>query len=228
MLQHEVDRNQDLLGQIKKLGERETDAAKNLSEQVEVNCALRQNLKGLNRKLEERDTRLNTANQVHTDLHTHLLHLYSGHVSYVMLAYFCNLFPDHQFFEGWDQRAEAEDSKPRLDNFFSSPWKAGTAGTVRFTTQVQTHTENTNLPSSVSCWTAQDKCWPHSSNSFGIIIRKYQEVSQLCQSLQAAQSSCSEHIIKIKVGYTVNHTLVRRAQTEITTCPCPWFRGALF
>ncbi|CAB1441890.1 unnamed protein product [Pleuronectes platessa] len=28
--------------------------------------------------------------------------------------------------------------------------------------------------------------------------RKYQEVSQLCQSLQAAESSCSEHIIKIK------------------------------
>ncbi|KAM8772909.1 mitotic spindle assembly checkpoint protein MAD1 [Acanthopagrus schlegelii] len=28
--------------------------------------------------------------------------------------------------------------------------------------------------------------------------RKYQEVSQLCQSLQAAQSSCSEHIVKIK------------------------------
>ncbi|XP_072240818.1 mitotic spindle assembly checkpoint protein MAD1 [Leuresthes tenuis] len=28
--------------------------------------------------------------------------------------------------------------------------------------------------------------------------RKYQEVSQLCQTLQAAQSSCSEHIIKIK------------------------------
>ncbi|KAA8595265.1 hypothetical protein FQN60_012400, partial [Etheostoma spectabile] len=61
--EHEVDRNQDLIGQIKKLGERETDAAKTLSEQVEVNCALRQNLKGLNRKLEERDTRLNTANQ---------------------------------------------------------------------------------------------------------------------------------------------------------------------
>ena len=31
------------------------------------------------------------------------------------------------------------------------------------------------------------------------LIRKYQEVSQLCQSLQAAESSCSEHIIKIKV-----------------------------
>uniref|UniRef100_A0A8C7ZPV5 Mitotic arrest deficient 1 like 1 n=1 Tax=Oryzias sinensis TaxID=183150 RepID=A0A8C7ZPV5_9TELE len=28
--------------------------------------------------------------------------------------------------------------------------------------------------------------------------RKYQEISQLCQTLQAAQSSCSEHIIKIK------------------------------
>uniref|UniRef100_A0A8C6T6Q0 Mitotic arrest deficient 1 like 1 n=1 Tax=Neogobius melanostomus TaxID=47308 RepID=A0A8C6T6Q0_9GOBI len=28
--------------------------------------------------------------------------------------------------------------------------------------------------------------------------RKYQELSQLCQSLQAAQSSCSEHVIKIK------------------------------
>ncbi|XP_026158484.1 mitotic spindle assembly checkpoint protein MAD1 isoform X2 [Mastacembelus armatus] len=28
--------------------------------------------------------------------------------------------------------------------------------------------------------------------------RKYQEVSQLCQNLQGAQSSCSEHIIKIK------------------------------
>ncbi|XP_061535825.1 mitotic spindle assembly checkpoint protein MAD1 isoform X2 [Phycodurus eques] len=28
--------------------------------------------------------------------------------------------------------------------------------------------------------------------------RKYQEVSQLCQSLQAAQSSCSGHVIKIK------------------------------
>uniref|UniRef100_A0A3Q3KED3 Mitotic spindle assembly checkpoint protein MAD1 n=1 Tax=Monopterus albus TaxID=43700 RepID=A0A3Q3KED3_MONAL len=28
--------------------------------------------------------------------------------------------------------------------------------------------------------------------------RKYQDVSQLCQSLQAAQSSCSEHVIKIK------------------------------
>lgn len=98
MLQHEVDRNQDLLGRIKKLEERETEAAKNLSEQVEVNRALRKNMEGLNRKLEERDTRLNTANQVRTQTCT--LHLYSGHVSYLMWAYFCNLFSGHQFFEG--------------------------------------------------------------------------------------------------------------------------------
>ncbi|XP_068593531.1 mitotic spindle assembly checkpoint protein MAD1 isoform X1 [Cebidichthys violaceus] len=62
-LEHEVDRNQDLLGRIKKLEERETEATKNLSEQVTVNRSLRKNLDGLNRKLEERDTRLNTANQ---------------------------------------------------------------------------------------------------------------------------------------------------------------------
>ncbi|KAK5926116.1 hypothetical protein CgunFtcFv8_021711 [Champsocephalus gunnari] len=62
-LEHEVDRNQDLLGRLKKFQERETEAAKNLSEQVEANRALRKNMEGLNRKLEERDTRLNTANQ---------------------------------------------------------------------------------------------------------------------------------------------------------------------
>ncbi|XP_033943463.1 mitotic spindle assembly checkpoint protein MAD1 [Pseudochaenichthys georgianus] len=62
-LEHEVDRNQDLLGRLKKFQERETEAAKNLAEQVEANRALRKNMEGLNRKLEERDTRLNTANQ---------------------------------------------------------------------------------------------------------------------------------------------------------------------
>ncbi|XP_054460341.1 mitotic spindle assembly checkpoint protein MAD1 [Anoplopoma fimbria] len=67
-LEHEVDRNQDLLGRIKKLGERETDAAKNLSEQLEVNRSLRKNLDGLNRKVEERDSRLNTANQTISSL----------------------------------------------------------------------------------------------------------------------------------------------------------------
>lgn len=67
-LEHEVDRNQDLLGRIKKLEWRDTEAAKNLSEQVEVNRALRKNLEGLNKKVEERDTRLNTANQTISSL----------------------------------------------------------------------------------------------------------------------------------------------------------------
>lgn len=67
-LEHEVDRNQDLLSRIKKLEEREISAGKNLSEQVEANRALRKNLEGLNKKLEERDTRLNTANQTISSL----------------------------------------------------------------------------------------------------------------------------------------------------------------
>uniref|UniRef100_A0A8D3BKH6 Mitotic spindle assembly checkpoint protein MAD1 n=1 Tax=Scophthalmus maximus TaxID=52904 RepID=A0A8D3BKH6_SCOMX len=62
-LEHEVDRNQDLVGRIKKLEGRETDAAKNLCEQVEASRALRKNLDGLNKKIDERDSRLNTANQ---------------------------------------------------------------------------------------------------------------------------------------------------------------------
>ena len=105
-LQHEFGRNQDLIGQIKKLEERESGAAKNLTEQMEANRALRKNLESLNKKLDERDTRLNTANQVLTDTYTdthadtHSLCLYSGHVSYLMSAYICNLFPAHQFFEG--------------------------------------------------------------------------------------------------------------------------------
>lgn len=59
-----------------------------------------------------------------------------------MLAYLCHLFPDYQFFEGRDQRAQAEDSKSRLNNFYSDAGKPATAGTVRFATQVQAHTES--------------------------------------------------------------------------------------
>ncbi|XP_029004121.1 mitotic spindle assembly checkpoint protein MAD1 [Betta splendens] len=62
-LEHEVDRNQELLGRIRKLEERETELSKNLSEQIEANNALRKSLGSLNKKLDERDTRLNTANQ---------------------------------------------------------------------------------------------------------------------------------------------------------------------
>lgn len=67
-LEHEVDRRQDLLGRIKKLEERETEQAKNLSEQVEGNRSLRKNLDGLNKNLEERDAKLNTANQTISSL----------------------------------------------------------------------------------------------------------------------------------------------------------------
>ncbi|KAF1394747.1 hypothetical protein PFLUV_G00004370 [Perca fluviatilis] len=130
--EHEVDRNQDLLGQIKKLGERETDAAKNLSEQVELNCALRQNLKALNRKLEERDTRLNTASQTISSL-----------------------------------KDEIRELKQKIQN-----------------------QDSTTSSQALERQELQEQ--------LDLQRRKYQEVSQLCQSLQAAQSSCSEHIIKIK------------------------------
>lgn len=68
MLQHEVDRNQELLGQIKKLGERAEEANKKLTEQKEANDALQMNLEGLNKTLEERDDKLGAANQVHACL----------------------------------------------------------------------------------------------------------------------------------------------------------------
>lgn len=68
MLQHEVDRNQELLGQIKKLEERAEEANKKLTEQKEANDALQMNLEGLNKTLEERDDKLGAANQVHACL----------------------------------------------------------------------------------------------------------------------------------------------------------------
>lgn len=68
MLQREVDRNQELLGQIKKLEERAEEVNKKLTEQKEANDALQKNLEGLNKTLEERDDKLGTANQVHACL----------------------------------------------------------------------------------------------------------------------------------------------------------------
>uniref|UniRef100_A0AAX7THM3 Mitotic spindle assembly checkpoint protein MAD1 n=1 Tax=Astatotilapia calliptera TaxID=8154 RepID=A0AAX7THM3_ASTCA len=62
-LEHEVDRNQELLGQIKKLEERAEEVNKKLTEQKEANDALQKNLEGLNKTLEERDDKLGTANQ---------------------------------------------------------------------------------------------------------------------------------------------------------------------
>ncbi|XP_044203477.1 mitotic spindle assembly checkpoint protein MAD1 [Thunnus albacares] len=131
-LEHEVDRNQELLGRIKKLEDRDTEAAKNLSEQVEANRALRKNLDGLQKKLEERDTRLNTANQTISCL-----------------------------------KDEIRDLKQKIQNQDST---------------ISTQTlENQEL-----------------QEQLDLQRRKYQDQYQLCQSLQAAQSSCSEHIIKIK------------------------------
>ncbi|KAE8300464.1 Mitotic spindle assembly checkpoint protein MAD1 Mitotic arrest deficient 1-like protein 1 [Larimichthys crocea] len=131
-LEHEVDRNQDLLGRIKKLEERETGAAKNLSEQVEANRALRKNLDSLNKKLEEREIRLNTANQSISSL-----------------------------------KDEIRELKQKIQN----------------------------QDSTISSQTLENQ---ELQEQLDLQRRKYLEVSQLCQSLQAAQSSCSEHVIKIK------------------------------
>ncbi|KAK5865547.1 hypothetical protein PBY51_019812 [Eleginops maclovinus] len=131
-LEHEVDRNQDLLGRLKKFEERETEAAKNLSEQVEATRALRKSMEGLNRKLEERDTRLNTANQTISSL-----------------------------------KDEIRELKQRIQN----------------------------QDSTISSQTLENQ---ELQEQLDLQRRKHQEVSQLCQTLQAAQSSCLEHMIKIK------------------------------
>ncbi|KAL1005172.1 hypothetical protein UPYG_G00055500, partial [Umbra pygmaea] len=62
-LEREVDRNQDLLGKIRRLEEREAESSKSLTEQTEENGVLRRTLDSLNRKIEERDTRLSTSQQ---------------------------------------------------------------------------------------------------------------------------------------------------------------------
>eukprot|EP00063_Salmo_salar_P010792 XP_013985627.1 PREDICTED: mitotic spindle assembly checkpoint protein MAD1-like [Salmo salar] len=63
--EREVDRNQDLLGRIRRLEEREAESSQSLSEKVEANRALRRTVESLNRRVEERDGWLNTSNQVH-------------------------------------------------------------------------------------------------------------------------------------------------------------------
>ncbi|XP_071379101.1 mitotic spindle assembly checkpoint protein MAD1 [Centroberyx affinis] len=130
--EHEVGRNQELLGRIKRLEEREAEAAKSQSEQVEANRTVRKNLEGLNKKLEERDTRLNTANQTISAL-----------------------------------KDEIRELKQKIQN----------------------------QDSTISTQTLENQAL---QEQLDLQRRKYQEVSQLCQSLQSAQSSCSEHVIKIK------------------------------
>uniref|UniRef100_A0A3P9KM72 Mitotic spindle assembly checkpoint protein MAD1 n=1 Tax=Oryzias latipes TaxID=8090 RepID=A0A3P9KM72_ORYLA len=130
--EHELDRNQDLLARVKKLEGREFEADKNLSDQVEENQVLRRNLEAVNKKLEERDTKLNTANKTITSLK--------------------------------DELRELRQKIQNQDLVFSAQ-----------TLEKQELQEQLDLQR-----------------------RKYQEILQLCQTLQAAQSSCSEHIIKIK------------------------------
>ncbi|XP_035992565.1 mitotic spindle assembly checkpoint protein MAD1 [Fundulus heteroclitus] len=131
-LEHEVDRNQDLLERMKKLEEREKEATNNLSEQLEANRALQRNLEGLNKKLNERDAKLSTASQAISSL-----------------------------------KDEIRDLRQKIQNQDAA-------------ISVQT-LENQEL-----------------QEQLDLQRRKYQEATQLCQSLQAAKAACSEHVIKIK------------------------------
>lgn len=130
--EHELSRNQELNGRIKKLEDREAEALRNLKEHQETQRSLRSTVDGLNKRLEERDSRLDTANQTISILRDEIREL--------------KLKTQTQDSTMSSQSLEREEMQERI--------------------------------------TLQH--------------RKYQELSQLCQSLQAAQSSCSEHIIKIK------------------------------
>ncbi|KAF6736466.1 Mitotic spindle assembly checkpoint protein MAD1 [Oryzias melastigma] len=130
--EHELDRNQELLARVKRLEGREIDVNKNLSDQVEENQVLRRNLETANKKLEERDSKLNTANTAIISLKDELRELRQKIQNQDLLLSTQNL--------------EKQELQEQLD----------------------------------------------------LQRRKYHEISQLCQTLQAAQSSCSEHIIKIK------------------------------
>ncbi|KAM6972734.1 mitotic spindle assembly checkpoint protein MAD1 [Aplochiton taeniatus] len=131
-LEREVDRNQDLLGRIRRLEEREEESAKKQSEQVEANQGVRKNLEGLNQKLEERDSKLNTSSQTISVL-----------------------------------KDEIRDLKQKIQN----------------------------QDSTISTQTLENQAL---QDQLDIQRRKFQDVSQLCQTLQSAQSTCSDHVLKIK------------------------------
>lgn len=156
---HEVEKNQDLVGQIKKLVERESEASRNLEGHVEANRALRKNLEGLTKKLEERDTRLNTANQTISSL-----------------------------------KDEVRALTQKIQN------------------QDLTLTSHTLEKEEVQ-------------EQLDLQCRKYQEVSQLCKDLQAAQSSCSEHVIKIKelemrlALQEQDFSIVKNVKSEVARVP---------
>ncbi|XP_071202914.1 mitotic spindle assembly checkpoint protein MAD1-like [Salvelinus alpinus] len=130
--EREVDRNQDLLGRIRRLEEREAESSQSLSEKAEANRALRRTLDSLNRRVEERDEWLNTSNQTVSGLK--------------------------------DEIRDLKQQAQTRDNTISN----------------QT-LENQGLQEQVE-----------------LQHRKYQEVSQRCQALQSASSTCSDHELKIK------------------------------
>uniref|UniRef100_A0AAZ3SMX6 Mitotic spindle assembly checkpoint protein MAD1 n=1 Tax=Oncorhynchus tshawytscha TaxID=74940 RepID=A0AAZ3SMX6_ONCTS len=130
--EREVDRNQDLLGRIRRLEEREAESSQSLSEKAEANRALHRTLESLNRRVEERDGWLNTSNQTVSGLK--------------------------------DEIRDLKQQVQTRDNTISN----------------QT-LENQGLQEQVE-----------------LQHRKYQEVSQRCQALQLASSTCSDHELKIK------------------------------
>ncbi|XP_064858211.1 mitotic spindle assembly checkpoint protein MAD1 [Oncorhynchus nerka] len=130
--EREVDRNQDLLGRIRRLEEREAESSQSLSEKAEANRALHRTLESLNRRVEERDGWLNTSNQTASGLK--------------------------------DEIRDLKQQVQTRDNTISN----------------QT-LENQGLQEQVE-----------------LQHRKYQEVSQRCQALQLASSTCSDHELKIK------------------------------
>uniref|UniRef100_A0A8C9U7Q4 Mitotic spindle assembly checkpoint protein MAD1 n=1 Tax=Scleropages formosus TaxID=113540 RepID=A0A8C9U7Q4_SCLFO len=67
-LEREVDRNQELLSRIKKLEDRETETAKILSEQMDMNKTLKKSLEGQNKRLEEKDSKISEANETISSL----------------------------------------------------------------------------------------------------------------------------------------------------------------
>uniref|UniRef100_A0A6J0UGY4 Mitotic spindle assembly checkpoint protein MAD1 isoform X2 n=1 Tax=Pogona vitticeps TaxID=103695 RepID=A0A6J0UGY4_9SAUR len=61
--EREADRNQELLQRIKQFQERETEAENKLQEQVEINKTCRKNLESLNKKVQEKESKLAEANE---------------------------------------------------------------------------------------------------------------------------------------------------------------------
>ncbi|XP_051939979.1 mitotic spindle assembly checkpoint protein MAD1 isoform X2 [Hippocampus zosterae] len=131
-LKHLEEKKNELTSRLKKSEERETELVKTLAQQVEANRDIRKDLESLGKKLDERDARLDAANQTVISL-----------------------------------KDQIRDLQQNLQN----------QDLVISTQKLETQALREQLD---------------------LQRRQHQEVSELCQSLQAAQSSCSDHVIKIK------------------------------